>query len=519
MKHPRALLSTLAALTTAIVGISVVAAAVPQPVTRSAREQTPSQVVVPTTVFSASPAVVPPTVFSASPALVPPTARSPRQDARVGARGTRSDDQFFEISSTGTNDVPEAALRAYRHAETAMRLADPGCDISWTLLAAIGRVESNHGRFAGAQLGSDGVSRPEIRGPRLDGAGAFAAISDSDNGTLDRDAVWDRAVGQMQFLPQTWRSVARDGDGDGQKNPDDIDDAALGSAVYLCGAGGSLADAAGMSRAAFRYNHSDYYVGLVLDYEAGYQTGVFPLPSPPPEEGTRTTRLTPTTQVLRTTPRTPGSTTGSSTALGAVNRPQAPATTTVRQQVGKPRSSTTPPPSPVVRSTPTALAKPSPSPKPGPQTSVQTSPKPSPTPTLVPSPSPTHEPSPTTSPIAKPSPTPSPKPTPKATPKPSPTPSPTPTPTSPGPERVELEGTWTVDESAYYLDDVELSLGLPADLALRAGADFDGDGVVESNAEEFGGLDGKHVVLLADRQSSGLLVLVSVTTKAADADG
>ncbi len=110
----------------------------------------------------------------------------------------------------------------------------------------------------------------------------FAAIHDSDNGTLDRDKVWDRAVGQMQFLPQTWSSVARDGDGDGRMNPDDIDDSALGSAVYLCGAGGSLATTEGMSRAAFRYNHSDYYVQLVVSFATGYKTGVFALPSPPP---------------------------------------------------------------------------------------------------------------------------------------------------------------------------------------------------------------------------------------------
>ena len=106
-----------------------------------------------------------------------------------GSKGTRSDKQFFKISSTGSNDVPEAALRAYHHAEKVMATADPGCEISWTLLAAIGRVESNHGRFGGAQLGSDGVSRPEIRGPQLDGAGAFAAIADSDNGVLDHDKV------------------------------------------------------------------------------------------------------------------------------------------------------------------------------------------------------------------------------------------------------------------------------------------------------------------------------------------
>ena len=198
------------------------------------------------------------------------------------ARAPAATTQFFQISSTGSNDVPEAALRAYHHAEKVMATADPGCQISWTLLAAIGRVESNHGRFGGAQLGADGVSRPEIRGPQLNGAGAFAAIADSDNGVLDRDKVWDRAVGQMQFLPETWHSVARDGDGDGKKNPDDIDDSALGSAVYLCGAGGSLADPAGMARAAFRYNHSDYYVQLVLSFQNGYQTGVFAVPSPPP---------------------------------------------------------------------------------------------------------------------------------------------------------------------------------------------------------------------------------------------
>ena len=94
--------------------------------------------------------------------------------------------------------------------------------------------------------------------------------------------VWDRAVGQMQFLPETWHSVARDGDGDKAMNPDDIDDSALGAAVYLCGVGGSLADPAGVARAAFRYNHSDYYVQLVLSFQSGYQTGVFAVPSPPP---------------------------------------------------------------------------------------------------------------------------------------------------------------------------------------------------------------------------------------------
>ena len=253
------------------------------------------------------------------------------------SEGTRSDAQFFEISSTGDNDVPEAALRAYKRAAKAMAQSDPGCQISWTLLAAIGRVESNHGRFGGSQLGSDGISRPAIVGPRLDGAGAFAAIRDTDGGRLDGDKTWDRAIGQMQFLPSTWSSVARDGDGDGVKNPGDIDDSALGSAVYLCGAG-DLSTDAGMARAAFRYNHSDYYVALVLAFTHGFETGAFVLPSPPPPPGqdnqaATVTQVADTPATKATTGKRPKQTKASlapSTAptTTAVAKPRPPATTT-----------------------------------------------------------------------------------------------------------------------------------------------------------------------------------------------
>ncbi len=163
-----------------------------------------------------------------------------------------------------------------------MATADPGCQISWTLLAAIGRVESNHGRFGGAAARlrrrlPSGDPRPAARRRRC---------LRRDRGQRQRRPGPRQGLGPGRgpdAVPaQTWQSVARDGDGDGKMNPDDIDDSALGSAVYLCGAGGSLADPAGMARAAFRYNHSDYYVQLVLSFQAGYQTGVFAVPSPPP---------------------------------------------------------------------------------------------------------------------------------------------------------------------------------------------------------------------------------------------
>ena len=70
-----------------------------------------------------------------------------------------------------------------------------------------------------------------ILGPVLDGAGDFAAITDTDGGGWDGDTTWDRAVGPMQFIPSSWAVWGRDGDGDGRSDPSDIDDAALATAV------------------------------------------------------------------------------------------------------------------------------------------------------------------------------------------------------------------------------------------------------------------------------------------------
>ena len=147
----------------------------------------------------------PASVTVARPVSEPVTllSRVPKREKK-SARG----DRFVQVSATGSNDVPEAALRAYRNAEHGLASTRPGCDLPWTLLAAIGRVESDHGRYAGSQLGSDGVSRPAILGLRLDGAGPVAAIRDTDNGKLDGDKLWDRAVGQMQFIPSTWAMVS-----------------------------------------------------------------------------------------------------------------------------------------------------------------------------------------------------------------------------------------------------------------------------------------------------------------------
>ncbi len=191
----------------------------------------------------------------------------------------------WTASSLAEHDLPSAAMRAYKNAARTIDASMPGCHLPWTLLAGIGRVESDHGRYGGSVLGNDGVPRPAIVGVALNGAGPVAAIHDSDNGRFDGDTVWDRAVGPMQFIPTTWRSAGRDGDGDGVKSPNDIDDAALASAAYLCHGGRDLSGTSAERAAIFSYNPSEYYVDLVSAFAHGYATGSFVIPSPPVAPG------------------------------------------------------------------------------------------------------------------------------------------------------------------------------------------------------------------------------------------
>jgi len=184
------------------------------------------------------------------------------------------------ISTASTNGIPAAALAAYQRASQVMSSADASCKISWQLIAAIGRVESDHGRYGGNTLGDDGKSRPGIYGIPLDGSNGTARITDSDAGQYDDDPIFDRAVGPMQFIPTTWSVVGVDGDGDDVRDPQDIDDAALASAVYLCSGDEDLSTTAGQGAAVYRYNHSQEYVDLVLSIMNAYIGGDFsPIPN------------------------------------------------------------------------------------------------------------------------------------------------------------------------------------------------------------------------------------------------
>jgi hypothetical protein len=175
--------------------------------------------------------------------------------------------------------IPQRALDAYQRAASLVAAADPGCGIDWPLIAAIGKVESDHGRYAGNGLDEAGTVRPGIYGLPLNGTNNTAVIRDSDGGSLDRDTTWDRAVGPMQFIPGTWRSVGVDADGDGAANPQNLTDAATATGVYLCSGPGDLRDAGDLRSAILRYNQSDAYVAQVVAIAEGYRRGVSVLPS------------------------------------------------------------------------------------------------------------------------------------------------------------------------------------------------------------------------------------------------
>ena len=179
------------------------------------------------------------------------------------------------VSTLSANGIPAAALYAYRRAENLLSKADASCNLPWHLVAAIGRVESNHGRTNNNTLSADGTAKPGIYGVPLDGKGGRARINDTDNGRLDKDPVLDRAVGPMQFIPGTWSSVGVDADGDGSKNPQDIDDAATAAGVYLCAGPGDLTKRSDASAAVLRYNRSSSYVDLVLSISERYAAGDF----------------------------------------------------------------------------------------------------------------------------------------------------------------------------------------------------------------------------------------------------
>jgi hypothetical protein len=131
------------------------------------------------------------------------------------------------VDATPSSARPASYLELFQ--ESAARYC-PG--LSWTVLAAIGQIESGDGQDVG----------PSAAG----------------------------ALGPMQFLPATWAVWGIDGFGD-TGSPDIMNpfDAVPTAARLLC-ADGAAAGGQGLRQAIFDYNHAGWYVDEVLTLAAEY---------------------------------------------------------------------------------------------------------------------------------------------------------------------------------------------------------------------------------------------------------
>jgi membrane-bound lytic murein transglycosylase B len=176
-------------------------------------------------------------------------------------------------------DFTLVALDAYHRAAASTADEDPECGVRWWAIAGISRVEGNHGTYGGAALDERGDATKRIIGIQLNGTNSTQVVPDSDGGELDGDPAYDRAVGPMQFIPQTWARFAADGNEDDVTTPFNLYDATLAAARYLCRASSGLDADGGLRAAYFSYNHSDAYVDRVLSFARRYERSIT-LPEP-----------------------------------------------------------------------------------------------------------------------------------------------------------------------------------------------------------------------------------------------
>lgn len=213
------------------------------------------------------------------PSDMPPAAAEAPPQINIDAPGRTADQltQWAEPIADRLNVDPQA-IRAYGNAELIAAQSWPECNLHWNTLAGIGWVETRHGtytgkRFDAGRLNDEGFADPPIIGVPLDGSPGFAEVKDTDGGRLDGDKEYDRAIGPMQFLPESWEHYGRDANGDGKADPQQIDDAALAAATVLCSGGRDLSTEEDWRSAILGYNHSNDYLVKIRNAAANYALG------------------------------------------------------------------------------------------------------------------------------------------------------------------------------------------------------------------------------------------------------
>ena len=202
----------------------------------------------------------------ASPAPLPVAAATP-----AGPGVAALVDPTWLAETSETTGIAEPALAAYAGVAISKAAQMPTCGLGWNTLAAIGFAESRHGTHGGSTVAADGTVSPPIFGIALEG-GATAHIADSDQGAIDGDTEFDRAVGPMQLIPEAWRNWHVDANADGVEDPQNIDDAVAASANYLCRASGDMAHESGWLAGIAAYNSDPDYALIIAEAGSRYRS-------------------------------------------------------------------------------------------------------------------------------------------------------------------------------------------------------------------------------------------------------
>jgi hypothetical protein len=144
-------------------------------------------------------------------------------------------EQPYGVSSAALREIPARYLELYQRA--ARRFG-----VDWAVLAAIGKVECDHGRDRDPSCTREGF---------VNAAGAG---------------------GPMQFIASTWQRYGVDGDADGSVDRWDAADAIYSAANYLRASGAP----ANYGRAILAYNHAGWYVTEVMGWAARYRGSAHP---------------------------------------------------------------------------------------------------------------------------------------------------------------------------------------------------------------------------------------------------
>ncbi|PID58088.1 hypothetical protein CSB45_05205 [candidate division KSB3 bacterium] len=162
---------------------------------------------------------------------------------------------LLDVWDSLTGDAPHYEIRGQRELYQLYQQVSHWSGLPWQIFWGLHREESNLGRNLGKTQVVSVLPKRQLS--------YFYQIC--------RELHWDPqqvygsrkgAVGPFQFIPETWVRNAIDANGDGVKDPFDVEDAAYSAANYLLRNGGRD----DLQKAIWHYNQDRRYVKRIMSY-------------------------------------------------------------------------------------------------------------------------------------------------------------------------------------------------------------------------------------------------------------